>query len=70
MGIFPHETNESVFYEKVSVNYAATRNESRCLRAIDFINWRETGLGDIQFPSTTNRECIFDLKKAMRTALR
>jgi len=30
----------------------------------------ETGLGSIQFLSTTNGECAFDLKRAMRTTLR
>ena len=39
-------------------------------RAIDFTNWSETGLASILFPSTTNGECAFVLKMAMRTTLR
>ena len=52
------------------LDLATSVTEHMYFRAIDFTNWSETGLGSIRFSSTTNGECAFDLKMAMRTMLR
>ena len=67
---FPPGVWERALRKLEYLDLATSVTDLKVPRVIDCINRSETGLGSIRFRSTTDGECAFDLKTAMRTMLR